>query len=102
LIAIEDGRGAEYVTAVFAAIWGRAVDLSRHLALIELPDSAGFNAHQLIQRAGNEDIVAKLEAETKAAAERGVFGAPTMFVGDQMFFGNDRLDFVAEVLRSAT
>ena len=102
LVAIEDGRGAEYVTAVFAAIWGRPVDLSQRTALIELLESAGFDARQLIQRAGNKDIVAKLEAETKAAAERGVFGAPTMFVGHQMFFGNDRLEFVAEALRSAT
>jgi 2-hydroxychromene-2-carboxylate isomerase len=79
LAAIEDGRGAEYVTAVFAAIWGRPEDLSHA-----------------------DTMIAKLESETKAAAERGVFGAPTMFVGDQMYFGNDRLDFVAEALRSAT
>ena len=102
LVAIEDGRCAEYVIAVFAAIWSRPVDLSQRTALIELLDSVGFDARQLIQRAGKEDIVAKLEAETKAAAERGVFGAPTMFVGHQMFFGNDRLDFVAEALRSTT
>jgi 2-hydroxychromene-2-carboxylate isomerase len=102
LVAIEDGRGADYVTAVFAAIWGMPVDLSQRAALIELLDSAGFDARQLIQRAGNEAIIAKLEAETKAAAERGVFGAPTIFVGNQMFFGNDRLDFVAEALCSAT
>jgi 2-hydroxychromene-2-carboxylate isomerase len=102
LVAIEDGCGAEYVTAVFAAVWAKPVDLSERTALIELLDRAGFDARQLIQRASHEDIVAKLEAETKAAAERGVFGAPTMFVGQQMFFGNDRLDFVAEALRSAT
>ena len=46
-------------------------------------------------------MIAQLEAETKAAAERGVFGAPTMLVGDQMYFGNDRFDFVVEALRSA-
>ena len=46
-------------------------------------------------------ILAQHDA-SKAAAERGVFGAPTMFVGDQMYFGNDRLDFVVEALRSAT
>ena len=56
----------------------------------------------LLERAGTEDITAKLDAETLAAATRGVFGAPTMFVGDQMFFGNDRLDFVAEALRSTS
>ena len=47
LVAIEDGRGADYVTAVFAAIWGRPVDLSQRAALIELLDSVGFDARQL-------------------------------------------------------
>jgi 2-hydroxychromene-2-carboxylate isomerase len=100
LVAIEDGRGADYVTAVFAAIWGRPVDLSQRSALIGVLDSAGFDARRLIERAGSEAMVAKLEAATKAAAERGVFGAPSMFVGDDMFFGNDRLDFVAEALKA--
>ena len=102
LVAIEDGRGAEYVTAVFTAIWGKPVDLSQRAVLSEVLEKAGLNAPQLIQRASHAGIVAKLEAETKAAAERGVFGAPTMFVGQHMFFGNDRLDFVAEALRSTT
>jgi len=102
LVAIEDGRGAEYVTAVFTAIWGKPVDLSQRAVLSEVLEKAGFNAPQLIQRASHAGIVAKLEAETRAAAERGVFGAPTMFVGQHMFFGNDRLDFVAEALGSTT
>jgi 2-hydroxychromene-2-carboxylate isomerase len=100
LVAIEDGCGAKYATAVFAAIWGRPVDLSQRTVLIEVLDGAGFDARRLIQRASSEDIVARLEAATKTAAERGVFGAPSMFVGDQMFFGNDRLDFVAEALKA--
>jgi 2-hydroxychromene-2-carboxylate isomerase len=102
LVAIGDGRGAEYVTAVFTAIWGKPVDLSQRAVLSEVLEKAGLNAPQLIQRASHAGIVAKLEAETKAAAERGVFGAPTMFVGQHLFFGNDRLDFVAEALRSTT
>ena len=101
LVAIEDGRGADYVTAVFAAIWGRPADLSQRSVLIDTLERAGLDASALVERANTEAVVARLDAETKAAAERGVFGAPTMFVGNQMFFGNDRLDFVAEALRSA-
>jgi len=100
LVAIEDGRSAEYVTTVFAAIWGRPADLSQRSVLIDILERAGFDAPRLVERANAEDIIARLDTETKAAAERGVFGAPTMFVGEQMFFGNDRLDFVAEALRS--
>jgi 2-hydroxychromene-2-carboxylate isomerase len=102
LVAIEDGQGAEYVTAVFAAIWGKPQDLSQRSVLIDVLSRAGLDAQRLLERASADTMIAKLESETKAAAERGVFGAPTMFVGQQMFFGNDRLDFVAEALRSAT
>lgn len=101
LVAIEDGRGAEYVTTIFAAIWARPADLSQRSVLFELLEGAGFDASTLVERANTEAITTRLDTETKAAAERGVFGAPTMFVGNQMFFGNDRLDFVAEALRSA-
>jgi len=101
LVAIEDGRGAEYVTAIFAAIWGQPEDLSQRSVLIDVLRRAGFDAQRLLERASADPVIAQLEAETKAAAEHGVFGAPTMFVGDQMYFGNDRFDVVVEALRSA-
>ena len=101
LVAIEDGRGAEHVTAVFAAIWGKPDDLSQRSVLIDVLRRAGFDAQRLLERASADAVIAQIEAETKAAAERGVFGAPTMFVGDEMYFGNDRFDFVVEALGSA-
>jgi 2-hydroxychromene-2-carboxylate isomerase len=100
LVAIGDGRGAEYVTAIFAAMWGTPEDLSQRAILIDVLSRAGFDGKSLLERAGTDVMVAQLEAETTAAAERGVFGAPTMFVGDHMFFGNDRLDFVVDELRT--
>jgi 2-hydroxychromene-2-carboxylate isomerase len=69
--------------------------------MVDVLKRAGFDGQRLLERASADAIVAQLEAETKAAAERGVFGAPTMFVGDEMYFGNDRFDFVVEALRSA-
>jgi 2-hydroxychromene-2-carboxylate isomerase len=101
LVAIEDRRGAEYVAAIFAAMWGKPEDLSQRPVLFDVLSRAGFGGERLLERASAETVIAKLDAETRAAAERGVFGAPTIFVGDQMFFGNDRLDFVVEALRSA-
>jgi hypothetical protein len=44
------------------------------------------------------EIQARLDANTEEAAERGVFGSPTIFVGEEMYFGNDRMDFVIEEL----
>jgi 2-hydroxychromene-2-carboxylate isomerase len=102
LVAIADGRGAEYVTAVSSGIWAKQADLSQRSVLIDILSRAGFDAPRLLERASAADMDAKLDAETQEAAERGVFGAPTMFVGDDLFFGNDRLDFVAEALRSTS
>ena len=101
LVAIADGRGADYVAAIFAAIWGKPEDLSQRTVLQAVLSRAGFDAERLLERASADTVTARLDAETNAAAERGVFGAPTMFVGEQMFFGNDRLDFVVEALRAA-
>jgi 2-hydroxychromene-2-carboxylate isomerase len=101
LVAIEDGRGAAYATAIFSAIWAKQADLSQPSVTTDVLNAAGFDAPRLLERANAEAVVAQLDAETSAAAERGVFGAPTLFVGDEMFFGNDRLDFVVEALRTA-
>ena len=59
---------------------------------------AGFDPAQVFAWAGEADVKAALRASTDEAVARGVFGAPTMFVGVEMFFGQDRLDFVREAL----
>jgi len=101
LVGVDEGRGPDYVNAIYRAIWGNAVDLSQRAILIGALDQAGFDGARLVERADSAQYVAKLENNTSAAAGRGVFGSPTMFVGEQMFFGNDRLDFVAEAIRAA-
>ena len=101
LVAIEDGRGADYVRAVYAALFGEPLDLSQRPVLLGVLDRAGLAGTRLLERAAAPECAARLERNTAAAAERGVFGSPTLFVGEEMFFGNDRLDFVAEALRVA-
>jgi len=59
---------------------------------------AGFSIDEILALANSPDVKAQLRSTTDEALERGVFGAPTCFVGDQMFFGQDRLDFVEEAL----
>ena len=58
----------------------------------------GLDPSTVATRINDPAVIAQLEANTNEAAERGVFGSPTMFVGDTLFFGNDRLDFVREEL----
>jgi 2-hydroxychromene-2-carboxylate isomerase len=98
--AIDEGRGADYVAAVYAALWGEARNLGERAELLGVLARAGLDGARLVERAAAAEYTARLEQMTEAAAERGVFGSPTMFVGSEMFFGNDRLDFLAATLRA--
>ena len=60
--------------------------------------SAGFDAEKLMEQMQDPEVKAKLIANTEEAVERGVFGIPTFFVGDEMFFGKDKLWEVEELL----
>ena len=60
---------------------------------------AGFDPAAMMATIGTPEVKDKLKANTEEAVARGVFGAPTCFVGDAMFFGQDRLDFVEEEAR---
>jgi len=83
--------------AIFNAMWGGQGRPTPD-GLAAVLSARGLPAADLIAAAGQESVAKALEAATEAAAARGVFGAPTIFVGDEMFFGNDRLDFVRDAL----
>jgi 2-hydroxychromene-2-carboxylate isomerase len=101
LAARDVGRAADYVNAVYPAVFGKPLDLSQRSELVRVLDKAGFDGARLLDRAKSQEYVDKLEESTRTAAERGVFGSPTMFVDGEMFFGNDRLDFMVQALRTA-
>ena len=61
-------------------------------------EESGFDSERLISQMQNPDVKAKLISNTEAAVERGVFGIPTFFVGDEMYFGKDTLWQVEEAL----
>lgn len=61
--------------------------------------ASGFDADRISALGEDENTKEKLLANTNAAIERGAFGAPTFFVGSQMFFGHDRLDYAVEALQ---
>jgi 2-hydroxychromene-2-carboxylate isomerase len=60
--------------------------------------AAGFDGAEFMALADDQSVKDALKTETEVAVAHGVFGAPTFFVGDAMFFGQDRLDFVREAL----
>ena len=95
-------RGADYVDTVYRAVWAGEQNLADSTVFAGLLGQAGFDGSSLLRQALGGEYVARLDRQTSEAAERGVFGSPTFFVHDQMFFGNDRLDFVIEAANAAT
>ena len=87
-----------YRDAIFRAIWVEARNLNEPDVIGQVLSDAGLDPAELMNRIGQQTVKDQLIANTAEAVNRGVFGAPTFFVGEQMFFGQDRLDFVAEAL----
>ena len=87
-----------YLDVVERAMWEAPKNLGDPAVLAMTLGAAGFDADEFIALVGDADVKARLVATTEEAVARGVFGAPTFFVGDAMFFGQDRLDFVREAL----
>jgi 2-hydroxychromene-2-carboxylate isomerase len=85
------GCFAPYVTAMYAAMWEQGRNLNDAAEVLAVLNGAGLDAKALLEGAQNPDIKAKLMANTQNAFERGAFGSPTFFVGDEMYFGKDRL-----------
>ena len=98
--ALEDGIFPTYHHAVMTAYWSQDEDIGDADTLVAIATAAGLDGARLVARAEEPEVKAKLKANTDEAIERGVFGAPTFFVGDEMFWGNDRLAFVADALRA--
>jgi len=90
-----------FATAAFEAYWSRDEDISRDDVIAGLCRTAGVDPAFVFEGIARQDIKDQLKANTDALIARGGFGSPTLFVhGDDMFFGNDRLELVrAAVLR---
>jgi 2-hydroxychromene-2-carboxylate isomerase len=85
--------------AIMRAYWERDEDISDRDVLASIATSAGFDGPALLDIANAKPARDELAAVTESAVARGVFGAPTFFVGDEMFWGKDRLDFVERLLK---
>jgi 2-hydroxychromene-2-carboxylate isomerase len=83
---------------VFKALWIDALNLNDAQLTARILTEGGFDPAEIERLTQDPETKAALKATTQEAVERGVFGAPTLFVGDQMFFGQDRMDFVREAL----
>jgi 2-hydroxychromene-2-carboxylate isomerase len=91
-------RFEAYLNAVFPALWVQQRNLGDPQVLATVLQEAGFDAQQYQAWSADPQVKAALKDTTEEAVRRGVFGAPTCFVAEQMFFGQDRLEFVVEAL----
>jgi len=98
LAAASPADAASITLALYRAGWSEKKTLATKDDILAVIAAAGVDAGPIGARIDAPDVVAQLTANTTEAAERGVFGSPTIFVGDAIFFGNDRLDFVREHL----
>lgn len=96
--ALASGALERASRALFSAYWVDARDVSDRQVVRDALDRAGLDGAELVRRADSPDLKSELRARTDEAVRRGVFGAPAFFVGDEMFWGQDRLDFVARAL----
>ena len=96
--ADQDGRAVQFIDAMMPAIWEEGIDLTNPEAIGAALAKAGLDAADLFARAQTDEVKQGLIANTENAVGRGTFGIPTVYVGDEMFFGKERLGQIEEEL----
>jgi 2-hydroxychromene-2-carboxylate isomerase len=93
------GKLVPYTHAVYRAAWADGRNVADPVVLAAVASEAGLDGAAVVAAApGYKEALMK---QTQSAIDRGAFGAPALFVGAQLFVGNDRLDFVEEALKAA-
>lgn len=91
-------RFQAFIDCLFHALWVEGRDLVDPATVATVLTQNGFDPNEVLALTADEEVKATLKDNTETAVQRGVFGAPSMFVDNQLFFGQDRLDFVIEAL----
>ncbi|WP_203142591.1 2-hydroxychromene-2-carboxylate isomerase [Marinobacter mangrovi] len=99
---LDTPRFDDYLTAVFKAMWVDRKNMTDPDVVASVWSDAGFDPKAVMDQCNAATVKQRLKAMTDEAIDKGVFGAPTLFVGDEMFFGQDRLWQVEQVLQSNT
>ena len=97
-VALDEGKLVPYATAAFEAYWGDDRDISQEAVLAHIAATAGLDRQSFFAALETEACKARLRANTEELIARGGFGSPTMFVGNSLFFGNDRLPLIRAAL----
>lgn len=97
-VALDEDRLAAYASAAFEAYWSDDRDLSKEEVLADIAEKAGIERQRFFAAIETDSCKTRLRANTDELIARGGFGSPTIFVGEDMFFGNDRMPLVRAAL----
>jgi 2-hydroxychromene-2-carboxylate isomerase len=98
VLATRDGRAAQYAGAIFKAMWVDQAAFADDAEIARILAEAGFpDGESLV--ANRREAQPELDALNAAAAAAGIFGVPSFTLNGELFFGNDRLDFLEAALR---
>ena len=97
--ALDKNEVSKYVESVFYSYWTNNLDISLDEVMTKIVEGLGWNSEEFISFINLDSTKSSLKLNTEELAQRGGFGSPTMFVNeDNMFFGNDRLNLIDELL----
>jgi len=96
----EDGDFLKYVNVIFQNMWVNPKNLNDHEVLEKVLMENNFDIDDFMKRISDQNIKNKLISNTENAVKKGAFGAPTIFIGNEMFFGQDRMEFVENSINS--
>ena len=99
IVAQQLGIGPAYIDAVFHAIWVDEKNMGDTEIVAEVLGNTSIPAEDILKGSADPDVKQRLISNTEASVRRGNFGSPTFFVGDEMYFGKDRLGDVEDEIR---
>jgi 2-hydroxychromene-2-carboxylate isomerase len=99
IYAQDRGFLRDYSDAIFSGMWVEQRNLAELSTVKDVLDSRGFSSPDILEGMQDPEIKSKLIAVTDTAFKRGLFGAPVAFLGDTMFFGQDRIQYLEEAIR---
>ncbi len=95
-----EGRLLEYVDTVYKNMWEQGLKMDDPEIIAMALDDAGFDGAEILEGIKEQSVKDELLNNTTASVERGTFGSPTFYVGDEIYFGKDRLGAVEEEIES--
>ena len=100
ILTQREGRLLEYVDTVYKNMWEQGLKMDDPEVIATALDHAGFDGAEILEGIKEQSVKDELLNNTTASVERGTFGSPTFYVGDEIYFGKDRLGAVEEEIES--